>query len=162
MTLSTENATLTKQVADLTASPSAKPIATSSATPASTAPATITISDALKSNIAAAISSGNTAALEGYMASSVNVVIAASDKTGSESPAQAVTDLGYLSAGTDPWNFNLSAATLTTFKNGFYGQYFGNGTYVGESTNKYVVSFGINASGKIATIFMAQNAELLK
>jgi cytoskeletal protein RodZ len=121
------------------------------------------ISVALKENTAAAISSGNTAALEGYMAASVNVVIAGSEKTGAETAAKAVSDLSYLNSGTAPWNFSVPAATLTTWQNGFYKQYFGqNVTIVGEAANGYVVSFGVNASGKIDTVFMAASADLLQ
>lgn len=121
------------------------------------------ISAALKENTAAAINSGNTAALEGYMATSVNVVIAASEKTGAETAAQAVSDLSYLNSGTMPWNFSVAAATLTAWQNGFYKQYFGaDKTIVGESANKYVVSFGVNTSGKIDTVFMAASADLLQ
>ena len=121
------------------------------------------ISASLKENTAAAISSGNTAALEGYMASSVNVVIAGSEKSGAETAAQAVSDLSYLNAGTAPWNFSVPAATLTTWQNGSYKQYFGaNTTIVGESANSYVVSFGVNTSGKIDTVFMSASADQLQ
>jgi len=128
---------------------------------AATTPAATTISDALKENIAAAIESKNTAALEGYMADSVTVVIAASEKGGAETAAEAVNDLAYLNNGTTPWNFAIPAATLTNYKNGFYGQYFGDMTYVGQSANNYVVSFHVNNDGKIDKIFMSVNADLL-
>ena len=154
--LSQDNSDLRKQIASLSeASSSAQPIrSTTSAT-------AVVIPESLKENMAAAISSGNTAALEGYMASSVRVIIAATSKNSTGTPTQAIADLEYLEAGTDPWNFNLSQATLSSFENGAYGSYFGDGTYVGQSANNYVVSFGINQAGKIATIFMAQNANLL-
>jgi Tfp pilus assembly protein PilV len=119
------------------------------------------ISAALKENTAASISSDNTAALEGYMTSSVTVVIAASEKGGSESAVQAIKDLDYLSSATDPWDFNLDAATLTSYKNGFYGQYFGTNVIVGKSADGHVVAFGVNNAGKIDTVFMASNASLL-
>ncbi|PJE65370.1 hypothetical protein COU91_02020 [Candidatus Saccharibacteria bacterium CG10_big_fil_rev_8_21_14_0_10_47_8] len=133
----------------------------SSTTPAP-APAKVTISDSLKENTAAAIESQNTAALEGYMASSVTVVVAASEKGGAETATQAVKDLDYLNSGTSPWDFKLSDATLASFGNGSYGKYFGaDTTIVGQSANKYVVSFGVNTSGKIDTVFMAASADLL-
>jgi cytoskeletal protein RodZ len=119
------------------------------------------ISDSLKENIAASIESQNTAALEGYMTDSVTVVIAASEKGGAVSATQAVADLDYLQNGTSPWNFALAADTLTTYKNGSYGQYFGDRTVVGQSTNNYVVSFHVNDSGKIDTVFMTVSADLL-
>lgn len=130
--------------------------------PSTATPAKVTISDSLKENTAAAIESKNTAALEGYMASSVTVVIAASEKGGAESAAEAVADLSYLNSGTSPWDFKLSDATLTSYRNGSYGKYFGaDTTIVGKSANDYVVSFGVNTSGKIDTVFMAINADLL-
>lgn len=116
----------------------------------------------LKDNIEAALNTKNTAALEGYMASSVNVVIAASEKGGPRTPAEAVSDLSYLNNATTPWNFNLPAATLAVFKKGFYGQYFGDSTVVGQSTNKYVASFRIDTNSKISVIFMAVSADLLQ
>jgi hypothetical protein len=143
---------LTKQLAD------AKKTAIEN--PAKTCDGTITAS--LKSNIHDAISSKNTAALEGYMASSVTVVIAASEKGGAESPAKAVADLDYLSAGTAPWDFNLSTTTLNTYKAGFYKDYFGTKAYVGKSANSYVVSFDFDDCAKIKTVFMAVNEDLLK
>lgn len=165
-TLTSENAELARKMAALTpaASSSAQPIRSttpaSASASASASAAPIVISQALKDNIAAAISSKNTAALEGYMAPSVKVVNTAG-KNVSETPTQAVADVDFVSGGTTPWNFNLSTATLGSYKNGSYGAYFGDGTYVGKSANNYVISFGVNASGKITTIFMAQNANLL-
>jgi Tfp pilus assembly protein PilE len=127
-----------------------------------TTPAAPVISASLKENTAAAITSGNTAALQGYMADSVNVVIAGSEKTGQESSAAAVKDLDYLNSGTAPWNFALDSATLTTYQNGFYKQYFGaDSTIVGQAANGYVVSFGVNAAGKIDTVFMSASTDQL-
>lgn len=135
-------------------------------TPAKTitpVPAAPAISAALKENTAAAISSGNTAALEGYMATSVNVVIAGSEKSGVESAAAAVKDLDYLNPLSTTWNFALDNATLTTYQNGFYKQYFGaTTTIVGQAANGYVVSFGVDASGKINVVFMSASTDQLQ
>lgn len=139
----------------------AKSAADSSASKES-APAKTVISDALKENTAAAIESQNTAALEGYMEASVTVVFAASEKGGAETPTQAIQDLDYLQSATSPWDFKLTAAVLTTYKNGFYGKYFGDNTIVGKSANDYVVSFGVSSNGKINSIFVAANADLLQ
>lgn len=116
---------------------------------------------AVKANIEDAIKSGNTAALEGYMANPVKVVIAASGGVGDKTPAQAVASLSYIDAGTDPWNFNLPAATLQSYRNGPYGQYFPTNAVVGKSANNYVISFSFNSAGKISTVFMAVNSDLL-
>jgi hypothetical protein len=118
-------------------------------------------SAAVKANIEDSIKSGNTAALESYMAPTVKVIIAASGGVGDRTPAQAVSDIAYLDAGTDPWNFNLPAATLSAYRNGSYGQYFPTNAVVGKSANNYVVSFSFNSAGKISTVFMAVNADLL-
>jgi hypothetical protein len=119
------------------------------------------ISDALKENAAASIESKNTAALEGYMTDNVTVVIAASEKGGSETRMEAIKDLDYLSSGTSPWNFSLPTETLAAFKAGSYSKYFGTNTIVGKSANDMVVAFGVNSAGKIDTVFMASNASLL-
>ncbi|MEI6237026.1 MAG: hypothetical protein WCP03_00290 [Candidatus Saccharibacteria bacterium] len=132
--------------------------------PAPTPTPTITpvITKSMKDNISAAISSKNTAALEGYMAPSVNVILAASEGIGPQTPAQAINDLAYLNSATSPWDFSLPASTIAKYSSSpYYGKYFASNTIVGESANKYVVSFGVNSSGKIDTIFMAVNSDLL-
>jgi cytoskeletal protein RodZ len=127
-------------------------------TPSTSTPA---ISAALRENIEAAINTMNTAALEGYMTNPVTVVLAATEYGGPVTPTQAVTDINYLSGATAPWNWNLSAATLTAYQNGFYGQYFPENAVVGQSANNYVISFTINANNRISTIFMTGSADLL-
>jgi cytoskeletal protein RodZ len=154
-TLQSQVDALTKQLAE------AKATASSSGK-AATTPKTCTISSSLKENAAASISSMNTAALEGYMAASVNVVFAASEKAGARTPTQAVADLDYVNSNAvGPWNFDLSAATLASYKAGFYGQYFGDNTIVGKSSNGYVVAFGVDANCKISVVFVAASADLL-
>lgn len=112
-------------------------------------------------NIEASITSGNTAALEGYMASKVNVIMAATECCGSRTPAQAIGDLQYIEAGTDPWNFSLPAATIASYQAGYYSSYFPADALVGKSANDYVVSFTFDSNGDIDGIFMAINADLL-
>lgn len=133
---------------------------TASSSPTSTCSAEI--STTLKNNIKDAIASKNYAALEGYMASSVNVVFAASEKQGGVSPSQAATDLAYLNAATSPWDFALPAATIASYDAGFYTTYFDDNTYVGKSANNYVVSFDFDSCGKINVVFVAANADLLR
>jgi hypothetical protein len=142
---------------ELNALKAAQPQATTTPTPTPSP----TIPASLVENVSAAISSGNTAALEGYMANSVMVVYAATEYAGARTPAQAVADLNYLSSATDPWDFGLSAATIFSYKSGDYGQYFQGNIIVGKSANNYVVSFTINASNKISTVFIAGDAGLL-
>lgn len=112
-------------------------------------------------NIQAAITSGNTAALEGYMASSVNVIIAASEGLGTRTPAQAVGDLDYLVSASVSWDFSLSSATLASYAGGSYSSYFPSGALVGKSSENKVVSFVFNSSAKISTIFMSASDDLL-
>jgi cytoskeletal protein RodZ len=146
-------ATLTKQLAD------AQKLTTTSTTPCACTPKAA--SSSLKNNIHDAISSKNTAALEGYMASSVKVVIAASEKGDTETPTQAVASLDYLSSGTSPWDFSIAAATLSNWKSHFYGQYFSDTSYAGKAASGQVVSFDFDCNGKISQIFMAASDGLL-
>ena len=112
-------------------------------------------------NIEASITSGNTAALEGYMAATVRVIIAASEGVGDRTPAQAVSDIKYLNSGTDPWDFSLPAATIDGYQAGDYKSYFPNGALIGKSANNYVVSFTFDSAGKISGVFMVADADLL-
>lgn len=112
-------------------------------------------------NIKAAVESGNYAALEQLMADKVTVIIAASEGVGERTPTQAIADLAYLDAGTDPWDFALSAAVLNGYQNGSYKQYFPATAYVGKSANDYLVSFSFDSNAKIKTIFLAQDADSL-
>lgn len=120
-----------------------------------------TVADATKDAIADAVNSGNYAALETYMADAVNSVLAASEKGGNVAPAQAVTDLEYLSTATGPWDFALDATTLASYAEGDYSDYFGGNEYVGQSSDGYVVSFGFDDCGKIDHIFISPSADLL-
>lgn len=115
-----------------------------------------------KANVEAAISSKNTAALESYMNDSVKVIIAASEGIGDRTPAQAVNDLDYLSSATEPWDFDLPAATIDDWQTGDYGSYFPESlSIVGRAADGHVVVFKFNSSGKITDIFMAVSDDLL-
>lgn len=134
-----------------------KDIATSSTTTSQTTNSKLAI-------IKDAISSKNTAALEQSMASKVIVLIAASGGVGERTPTQAIKDMEYVTNNaTTPWDFNLSADTLGSYRSKAYGQYFPIGSVAGKSANKYVISFLFNDEGKIVAIFMANNeASLLQ
>lgn len=115
-------------------------------------------------SIEASITSGNTAALEGYMASSVNVILAASEAYGQQTPTQAVSNISnFISDDLNSWdyNFSLPAATLNTYKQGSYSQYFTNISVVGKAANNQVISFSFNCTGKIDTVFLATTASVL-
>lgn len=112
-------------------------------------------------NIQAAITSGNTAALEGYMAPTVTVTIAASDGLGGRTPAQAISDLKYISTSKN-WNFSLDATTIKSYTNGDYKTYFKANSLVGKASDGKVIVFNFNDQGKISGIFMAANEDLLQ
>lgn len=112
-------------------------------------------------NIEAAITSKNYAALEGYMADTVTVILAASEGIGPRTPAQAIADMNYLSGGTNPWNFALPAATITAWESGDYATYIKSAVLVGKSANDYVVALKFNTSGEITDVFMTNSADLL-
>lgn len=122
------------------------------------APSSVTIE-----GIKASIASGNTAALEGYMAKSVKVVLAASEGTGSSTPAQAVSSItDFISSATKPWNFALLVSVLTQYAAGSYGTYFPSIAVVGMSANKQVISFDFDCDGKINTVFMVTDQSILE
>ncbi|MBI4034660.1 hypothetical protein HY380_02045 [Candidatus Saccharibacteria bacterium] len=112
-------------------------------------------------NIQAAIESGNTAAIESYLLDPVSVILAASEAYGPQTPTEAISDLDYLNAGTDPWDFSLPTATLDNFQSGDYEQYFTDGSLVGMSANNYVVSFQFDGCGSVYQIFMSANEDIL-
>lgn len=106
-------------------------------------------------NIQASITSKNTAALEGYMADSVNFILAASEGIGPQTPTQAIASLDQQLASTkDPWSFNLPAATLSSYSSGSYAQYFPDGALVGKSANDVVISITFDENAKISGIFV--------
>jgi len=131
-------------------------LAASKATSTTTTPSAATLE-----NIQAAITSGNTAALEGYMAPSVTVIIAASEGMGNRTPLQAISDLAYIK-NLKNWDFNLPATTLKQYQAGAYKTYFKANSLIGRSSDGHVVAVNFNDQGKINGIFMAVNADLLK
>ena len=115
-------------------------------------------------NIQASITSGNTAALEGYMATSVNVILAASEAYGPQTATQAVADVtSFISNDINSWdyNFSLPAAILNTYRQNDYSQYFPTNAVVGKATNDQVISFSFDCNGKIDTVFLAGSSSLL-
>ena len=126
------------------------------------ATATAGPTDSTLGNVKDSISSGNTAALEGYMATKVLVILAASEGIGTRSASQAVSDItSYLKEATNPWDFDLADAALNSYSQGDYSQYFPSGSLVGQSKNDYVISFSFNNAGKISVVFMSVSADLL-
>ncbi|MFA5003837.1 MAG: hypothetical protein WC498_00995 [Candidatus Saccharimonadales bacterium] len=117
------------------------------------------------SNIEASITSGNTAALEGYMAPSVNVIIAASEGLGAKTPTQAVSAItNFISNVPSSWDYDfaLPASVLSSYGKGSYSQYFPSNAVVGKATNKKVIAFSFDCNAKISTVFVAADESLLK
>ena len=136
--------------------------ATATTTTQTTTTAVAPSASAIES-IKSSITSGNTAALEGYMASSVSVVIAASEAAGAGTPTAAVTSItNFIANATSPWNFSLSASILSSYGAGSYKQYFPSIAIVGKSANKKVISFSFDSKGKIDTVFLAASEDLLQ
>ena len=117
------------------------------------------------SNIKASITSGNTAALGGYMAASVNVILAATEGIGPSTPAAAVSSVtNFIDFSTDAshsWNFSLPAATLAAYRAGGYSTYFPSDAVIGKSADGKVISFSFDCDAKIKKVFMAGSSELL-
>lgn len=118
-------------------------------------------SDEDLANIQDALSSGNYSALEGYMADTVTVILAASEGLGERTPTQAIADLEYLDDADTPWNFALESSTLDEWASGDYSAYFPDDALVGRSADGYVVSVQFNDAGAITDIFYTGSDELL-
>lgn len=114
-------------------------------------------------SIKASIVSGNTEALGGYMASSVTLVLAASQQSASYTPALAVSNITAFDAdATSPWDFALSASVLSSYGQGSYAQYFPGTAVVGKSANKKVISFSFDCNAKIKTVLMSASESSLQ
>lgn len=114
------------------------------------APSAETLAD-----IEAAVTSGNTAALESLMTDPVTVILAASEGLGERTPTEAISDLAYVIDLTATWDFSLPTATLDGYAAGDYAMYFPGTALIGKSSAGKVVSFSFDNSGKIKTVFMS-------
>ncbi len=115
----------------------------------------------LKQNVEAAVSSGNYAAIDGYMADKVSYAIAASSGQGTLTKTQAIKQLEYLNSGTAPWNFSIATTAITKYKAGAYSTYINDDVIFGASGNKYFVSFHLDSNNKIDQMFLASSTDLL-
>ncbi len=112
--------------------------------------------------ISEAVTAEDYASLQPYMADTVNVIIAASEGLGPRTAAEAAGDLDYLSSGVAPWDFSIDEATLTEWRDNSYASYIPEGAIIGQaSSDGPVVSFQLNAAGKITDIFMAVAGEIM-
>ena len=113
-----------------------------------------------RQNVAESISSGNTAALEGYLANPVDVLICASGGIGSRTPEQAVGDLAYLNGSSAVWDFALDAPTIASYQASSYAQYFPDRAIVGRTSDNWVITL-VPVGAKIGTILMCNAEELI-
>jgi len=115
-------------------------------------PATLSASD--RANVRDAVSSGNTAALEGYFAPTVSVIIMSSECCGDMTPIHAIEALDYVTGAPGPWNWSIPPATLTQWHaNYYYGSLFTGDDITGVAADGTVVSFGI-VGDRITTVLM--------
>ncbi len=121
----------------------------------------VTASPSAIENIKASITSGNTAALEGYMASGVDLILAASEGIGETNPANAVSNITSFIEGEESWNFALTEAILDGYQAGDYKQYFPDTAVVGRSAGGKVISFSFDCTAKIGTVLLVTTDSVL-
>jgi type II secretory pathway pseudopilin PulG len=108
------------------------------------------------SSIKSSITSGNTVALGGYMASSVSVVSADTGGVVMDTSDQAVATItSFITGATAPWNFDLTSTVLNKYTASVYGKYFPISATVGLSANKKVISFNYDCNAKISAVLLS-------
>jgi hypothetical protein len=121
-------------------------------TPAPESETGLTAAD--RDNIREAITSGNTAAIEGYLSNPVRVIIMSSECCWDITPAEAVSNLSYVTGAPGPWNFSLPSATTDPWHtNTYYGYLFTGDDITGRAADGTIVSFGISGD-QVTTILM--------
>lgn len=143
------------------ASSTATPAHDSSETPTPEPATGLTTED--RDNIVAAITSDNTAAVEGYFADSVFVVLMASECCGSSTPVETVGHLSYVSDAPDPWDFALPTATIDTWRTGWYSAQFTPEVIAGRAADGTVIVFGIGGAGgdEIVSVLMGHDSIIM-
>lgn len=132
------------------ATPSAEPEESEEPAPAPAAGLTAADRAALET----AITSGNPAAVEGYLSNPVRVIIMSTECCFDITPAQAVSELSYVTGAPGPWNFALPASTTDPWhSNAYYGYLFTGDDVTGRAADGTIVSFGISG-GQVTTILM--------
>ena len=107
-----------------------------------------------RANLREAITSGNTAAIEGYLSNPVRVIIMSSECCFDITPAEAVSNLSYVTGAPGPWNFSLPSSTTDSWHtNAYYGYLFTGDDVTGMASDGTVVSFGISGE-QVVTILM--------
>ena len=112
-------------------------------------------------NIEASISSGNTAALEGYLANPNTFIIAASECCGPQTPIETISGLDYLLTATGPWA-RATDSLIADYRTGFYADYFPEGAFVLLSSDEDPFVVSVQTEGdEIIGIFISAGESLL-
>lgn len=113
-------------------------------------------------NIKASITSKNTAALEGYMSSSIIAIDGSSFRsTGDTTATQVVTRItNFIKDATTPWDFDLTDAVKESYAKLDYKM--SNNLIIGKSANGKVISFTFDSNGKLSSVLLAATDTLLK
>ena len=116
---------------------------------------------ALHSTLSAAISSGDTDALDAVFADPVHVVIASSEANSLLNPVDAVVALDYIQPGVGTWEWQLPESTIAGYRaSEYYAEFFPADVIVGRSSAGPVVAFTPDG-GTVAAILMAIDEQLL-
>lgn len=113
----------------------------------------------IREQIVAAVTSRNTAALQGYMAETVSVRIENSGCCGPLSAEEATSQLSYLNNASGPWTFDDTNVNIVALRAA--SQYYASPAVVGVSPDKYATSFQFDGQGKISGISMSVDYSLL-
>lgn len=133
-----------------TSTPAPEPTGSETPTP----PPGPTLSAADRENIRDAISSGNTAALEGYLSDPVTVILMSSECCWEISAADAVAQLMYVTDAPGPWDWAIPAATIAEWRtNEYYGDLFTGDDITGRAADGTIINFGI-VGDRVTTILM--------
>jgi len=131
-----------------------------------TAPEPEVIPAEMKANIVDAMNSGNTAAIDGYLAPSVFIIYAASENAGDVTDHRIIVDdLTNATADGVTWDFDLPASLIENYRNnpgagGSYTPYFPQNALVGKSSADFVLSFTVEG-GLITTILFGDEYSLI-
>jgi hypothetical protein len=117
-------------------------------------------------NLQAVVNIANTEPLLGWVTPTVNVVLAASEAYGPQTPDQAAIDLAdflIMDYSTLPaqYDFALPAATLDAYRAGDYAEYFPPTALVGRGSDNRVVAFSFDCDGLIDTMLLVGDESLL-
>lgn len=112
-------------------------------------------------NLEAAVNTGNTAAIEGYLSNPNTFIIAASECCGPQTPIETIGGLDYLQSATGPWT-RATDAQVASYLGGFYVDYFPDGAFVLRSSDSdpFVISFQITGT-QVTGIFISAGESLL-